>query len=60
MSAAKCQLNEAEKKLLKEKQDRGITVVGIDLAARVSTQYALLQVNISTTLFCRVFTAPQD
>lgn len=36
MSAAKCQLNEAEKKLLiKEKQARGVTVVGIDLATRV-------------------------
>ena len=35
MSAAKCQLNEAEKKLLKEKQARGVTVVGIDLASRV-------------------------
>ena len=33
MSAAKCQLNEAELKLLKEKQARGVTVVGIDLAA---------------------------
>ena len=44
MSAAKCQLNEAEKKLLKEKQARGVTVVGIDLAARV-IQVCYLQKN---------------
>lgn len=44
MSAAKCQLNEAELKLLKEKQDRGVTVVGIDLAARV-IQVCYLQKN---------------
>ena len=44
MSAAKCQLNEAEKKLLKEKQARGVTVVGIDLASRV-IQVCYLQKN---------------
>ena len=44
MSAAKCQLNEAELKLLKEKQARGVTVVGIDLATRV-IQVCYLQKN---------------